>query len=313
MSTVPKVSKAPAPPERAAPPTNHALYDMWEGVRSALTALPAHFRSETVISGLRATDIFTLSATLGAAIEDQVVATLNAMRPVWDPDSDYPLFRFVRQPQTFPDVLLTSRGPDRTKPSEIAFGIELKGWYLLAKEGEPSFRYQVTSAACTELDLIVVVPWFLSNIISGVPKVVQPYIEFAGYAAVYRNYHWQHLRVPKGDSGIDSPTAVKPYPVKSDQIADRPHEDGGGNFGRFARTGLMDEYIASVNDEPIAGIEARYWRQFFKLFQENDDPSRIAAVFKRMRDELGRESRALDDAAFGLQLLEAIRLEFGLD
>jgi hypothetical protein len=275
--------------------------------------LPAHFKSETSISGLRATDIFTLSATLGAAIEDQVVATLNAMRPVWDPDGAYPLMRFVRQAQTFPDVLLTTYGATETPGREIAFGVELKGWYLLAKESEPSFRYQVTPAACSDLDLIVVVPWYLSNIISGVPKVLPPYIELARYAAEYRNFHWQHLRTTASDSKIDSPTNVLPYPVKSDQISDRPKSDGGGNFGRFARTGLMDKYIAAVDREPIAGIEARYWRQFFAMFQERDDPIRIAAVFKRMKDELETRPATGDASTFGLQLLEAIRTEFGLD
>lgn len=306
-------AKPPPRPEPHPPVATHPLFAMWDGVRSALTALPAHFRSETSISGLRATDIFTLSATLGAAIEDQVVATLNSMRPVWDPDGDYPLFRFVRQAQTFPDVLLTSRVPDKTKDSEIAFGIELKGWYLLAKEGEPSFRYQVTSAACSHLDLIVVVPWFLSSVISGVPKVLQPYIELARYAAEFRNYHWQQLRVAKSDTRIESPTGVKPYPIKSEQILDRPKQDAGGNFGRFARTGLMDQYMATVNDEPIAGIEARYWRQFFKMFQEHDDPAHIASVLKRLQDQLKTGRGKGEESSFGLQLLEAIRTEFDLE
>ncbi|MFQ5827536.1 MAG: hypothetical protein ACE5JD_00075 [Candidatus Methylomirabilia bacterium] len=52
------------------------------------------------------TDIFTLNAALGATIEEQVVATLNALRPVWDPDKKLQTFGFVRQTQTFPDVLL---------------------------------------------------------------------------------------------------------------------------------------------------------------------------------------------------------------
>ena len=38
-------------------------------------------------------------------------------------------------------------------------GIELKGWYVLAKEKEPSFRYKVTPAVCAPADLLVVVPW----------------------------------------------------------------------------------------------------------------------------------------------------------
>jgi hypothetical protein len=48
-------------------------------------------------------------------------------------------------------------------------GIELKGWYVLAKEKEPSFRYKVTLTVCAPADLLVVVPWALSNVISGRP------------------------------------------------------------------------------------------------------------------------------------------------
>lgn len=53
-----------------------------------------------------ASDILTLNSALGATIEEQVVATLNTLRPVWDPDKQYQTYGFVRQPQTFPDVLL---------------------------------------------------------------------------------------------------------------------------------------------------------------------------------------------------------------
>ena len=40
------------------------------------------------------------------------------------------------------------RGADT---SAIAMGIELKGWYLLSKEGVGSFRFQVTPAACSDI------------------------------------------------------------------------------------------------------------------------------------------------------------------
>lgn len=70
----------------------------------------------------------------------------------------------------------------------------MKGWYLLAKEGEPSFRFRITSAACAKQDLIVIVPCVLDNVISGSPILYEPFIESARYAAEYRNYHWQHLR-----------------------------------------------------------------------------------------------------------------------
>ena len=66
---------------------------------------------------------------------------------------------------------------------DVALGIELKGWYLLSKEREPSFRYTVTPSACAPQDLLVVVPWHLKNVLSGEPVVYEPYIEQAHYVA----------------------------------------------------------------------------------------------------------------------------------
>ena len=114
-------------------------------VRDALLALPGYFASTTHIEGLAAADLFSLNTVLGAAIEVQVVQTLNRTRDVWDPDDEWPLHRFDRQAQTFPDVLLRRRNDEGCY--DTALGIELKGWYMLAKEAEPSFRYQVSPLA----------------------------------------------------------------------------------------------------------------------------------------------------------------------
>lgn len=281
----------------ASPPPEPAIdesdwrFPLWQRVKDALLALPAYFSTETRIEGLRATDIFTLSATLGATIEDQVVVTLNGMRPVWDPDSSFQEYHFVRRPQTFPDVRLVKLTGEG---ESIAFGIELKGWYLIAKEGVPSFRYKVSPAACTDWDLLVVVPWFLSNVISGKPKVLVPFVHSAQHAAAYRNYWWQHVKQSTDSTEIKSPEDASPYPTKADKISDRPVSDEGGNFGRFARTGLMDAYKTQVNNEPIAGIGADYWRRFLNLFQEQStDENILKALAKINADEL--ETDDLDD------------------
>lgn len=310
---VDKPAAPPQPPPRLAPSAALPFYDVWQRVRDALMALPGYFRSETSITGLHATDIFTLGATLGATIEDQVVSTLNAMRAVWDPDEKYALFRFIRQPQTFPDVLLARRTLGESATAEIAFGIELKSWYLLAKEAEPSFRYLATARACADLDLLVIVPWFLSNVISGSPVVLEPYIESSQYAALYRNFFWSHVRQAKGDASIVVPKDIQPYPKKSDNISDHATQDTGKNFGRIARTGLIESYVERMKRELVAGIEARYWLQFFKMFQEHDDPGKIAAVFKRLEKEIGADSGGRDASSFGLSLLDAVRQQFSLD
>ncbi len=135
----------PVEPKRNPPHSDGTVYEVYTRVREALFALPTYFRSDTSIEGILATDIFTLNAAFGATIEDQVVSTLNRMREVWDPDEKFMYHRFVRQSQTFPDVLLKrdTSGTDKSE-GEILLGIELKSWYLLAKEEEPSFRFQVT-------------------------------------------------------------------------------------------------------------------------------------------------------------------------
>lgn len=267
-------------PSRPSLPKNWKHADIYKRVREAILALPSYFRTSTNIEGISATDIFTLNTALGATIENQVVNTLNQMRTAWDPDEKYLLYSFVRQPQTFPDVLLKRAS---TEQQEIILGIELKGWYLLAKEAEPSFRFQVTPAACAPQDLIVVVPWALNNVISGSPQVFQPYIEAASYAAEYRNYHWKHLRQTSSDSRISQPSKVSSYPRKSDQIADKPTSDSGGNFGRFARTGIMDSYLTVAKATLLCGIPAQNWLEFFKIFQDQKSPDQIRGEILRLK------------------------------
>lgn len=249
------------------------------------------------MEGISAVDIFTLNAALGATIENQVVATLNQMRSVWDPGSEYVQYAFVRQAQTFPDVLLRRVAGSGAGLATPLLGIELKGWYLLAKEAEPSFRFSVTPAACAPHDLIVVVPWALTNVISGAPIVFAPYVESARYAAEFRNHHWEHLRDAKGDAGIKLPTGVHPYPRKSDAISDVPHSDTGGNFGRFARTGIMDAYLALAKQELLAGIRAEHWLGFFKLFQDQKEAGVITSEIEKLRRKLSAGDMPANDRA----------------
>jgi hypothetical protein len=250
-------------------PTNWTHFELWKRVREALFSLPLHFKSSTVIEGILANDIFTLNSALGATIEEQVGATLNVLRPVWDPDKQYQAYGFVRQPQTFPDVLLRKQ----TDGQEVLMGIELKGWYILAKEGVPSFRFTVSPLACNPWDLIAVVPWVLSNVLSGSPIVHSVFIDQARYTAEQRNYYWQYERHAAGNTGIQLATGIGPYPLKSDKIADRPNADGGGNFGRLARYGIMKEYVQRIMATEIRGIPTVEWLKFFQRYSRQDGQS----------------------------------------
>jgi hypothetical protein len=272
---------APAAPSRALPEPGDEHYQLYKDVREAISSLPIYFRTETHISGIMATDLHTLNSVLGATIEEQVVRTLNLIRNTWDSEEKYALYTFVRQAQTFPDVLLR-----KTSTDEILLGIELKGWYLLAKEAEPSLRFQATSAACAQRDLIVVVPWVLGNVISGSPILFELFVESAKYAAEYRNYHWRWIRETKQDTRIEIPKGVGPYPSKADQVLDKPHSDGGGNFGRLARTGMMDSYMQKLNEVQLCGIKTIYWRQFLKAFQESTTDAEARLALERLRQRV---------------------------
>ncbi len=255
------------PPEGMEPRDDYEHFELFKAVKKAIYSLPSSFKSSLNIHGVLATDLFAFNSSLGATIEQQVVDALNGLRSVWDQNQKYALYQFERQPQTFPDVVLKTRAPD-VKPY-ILMGIELKGWYILAKEREPSFRYKVTPAVCAPSDLLVVVPWALENVISGSPIVFKPFMMGARHAAQYRNWYWECKRKGSSVRTIRISDAAQYYPAKSDMISDRPESDGGGNFGRLARSGVMENYITELFTEKLAGIQLSAWQQFLSIFTES--------------------------------------------
>lgn len=254
----------PPKPQPNPPANTWSHYALWQLVQESLRALPGYFQSKTNVEGMLATDIFTLNSPLSATIEEQVVATLNLMRPLWDPDKEYQSYSFVRQSQTFPDVLLRRK----TNGQNIILGIELKGWYLLGKEAMPTYRFTASPSACALPDLICVVPWTLSNVLAGAPVVYSPWIELARYSAEKRNYYWEYERNAKADKSIKLSQGVGPYPVRTDKISDVPMHDGGGNFGRLARYGIMQDFIGESLQMKIRGIPALDWVNFFGKHNE---------------------------------------------
>lgn len=302
------VTALPPMPMEAVLPEGDPRTKLHDNVREALAALPFHFQSPINIEGLNATDLFSLNTLLGSAIEVQAVENLNRMRDVWDRDEEWLEYGFVRFPQSFPDVRLVKR----TDHSHPVLGIEMKGWYLLSKEGEPSFRYKATAAASSPWDLIAVVPWSLTNVLSGKPRVHDVFVRQSRYAAEMRTYYWEHGR--KGDASnrditITEPDDVSPYPPAGAAISDKPGSDSGGNFGRIARvSGLMSEWLDVSLDTPLAGIAARHWIDFLSVFSESGDGDavkrRIAAMLRTHESSLSDE-QALEIVS---RLVELTRL-----
>jgi hypothetical protein len=246
-------------------------------LRTALLGLPSYFDFEQPIGGINATDLFNLNNLLGASIEGKVVTALNGQRALWDPDGEWHGFVFERQSQAFPDVRLIRK--EVGAPPTIALGIELKGWFLLSKEGKPSFRFPTSPAACADHDLLCVVPWYLDNVLSGNPVAATPYVVSAKLAAESRNYYWMYLRDvknPDEDRSISTPSTAAPYPTKDTEISDVPAYDKGKNFGRVARSpGLMKPFITASNDIEVLGITIRDWYMFLKAHTDKADPDKV--------------------------------------
>ncbi|MDR1571827.1 MAG: hypothetical protein LBS32_04815 [Clostridiales Family XIII bacterium] len=273
-------------------PHDNSKTQLVERLIAAIHAVPFYFDSTTVIEGVEAGDLFSLNTVLGSTIEVQTVSVLNKLRNIWDPNSELSNYAFRRSSQSFPDVRLVNT---LSLEAEPLFGIELKGWYVLTKEKAPTFRYRVTPDACSEFDLLVVIPWHLSNVLSGKPVICEPFVINAKYAAMARNHYWVNMRETTLDTAIVSPENVFPYPRASAEISDKPKNDSGGNFGRIARVnGLMDDFISSTLRNSIAGIPAIYWIDFFITFIDNHTRESIEQDIKtklaRISNECGNST-----------------------
>ena len=298
---------APPPPTESILDPNDPRTTLQTRLRTVLFGLPAYFKFDNTVAGINATDLFNLNSLLGASIESEVVNALNAQRKLWDPEDEWQGYVFERQSQTFPDVRLVKKNFEK-KP-EIAIGIELKGWFLMAKEGKPSFRFTTSAAACAAHDLLVVVPWYLDNVLSGRAVIAQPYVVSAKLAAESRNYYWQYSRNVRDageDRSITTPLSATPYPTKDVEIADIPAHDPGHNFGRVARSpGLMKPWIDETNQTLVLGIRVGDWYKFFKTHTDNADLERVSANLS-MALEKSQEEKSEAKAQEVAALIESL-------
>ncbi len=265
--------------------------DLYKAVYDTLFALPGFFKSELKITGVLATDLYTFNSALGATIENQIVDSLNELREEWDRDNRYRTYRFIRQAQRFPDVIL--RGSTPEKENDVILGIELKGWYALAKEREPSFRFTASPNVCAPWDLLCVFPWTLSEVISGTPQLFNPFVTGAKYAAEYRNWYWQHGMSGKSDKTINFAALNQFYPASKSEMNDQPLSDSGNNFGRLARYGILDEYMNQLRQEKLSGIPIDAWQRFLSFFKEERQDENISRDIDRLLFEVGKATPAL--------------------
>lgn len=276
-------------PERELPDSKWQHYEVWKHIYDLLESLPNYFKSEIVIRGINVTDIYSVGSLFSTVIESQIVDILNRLRDNWDKDNKYSNYSFVRQSQTFPDILFANV----QNPDDVIFGIELKAWYVFSKESEPSFRFTVDPDTCATPDLLVVIPWLLSDVVAGSPILLFPYIEQSKYAAEYRNYYWKNSRE---NTGIRSTEIIRPpvefrrhYPKSKVESSDKAEGDKGNNFGRIARAGLLDEFLLKVKSISYLGIRVTHWMKFFKAMSENRTSAEIDRELNSILETIAKD------------------------
>lgn len=247
-------------------------YTLTQQLRNvAFPSLPVGCDIQNSYSGILATDLFSLNTLLGSMIESKVVLFLNAHRHLWD-DGPWTEYHFIRSGESFPDVRLVRKSNNR----DVVLGIELKSWFILSKEGEPSFRYRTAAEACDPADLLCIVPWYLSDAVCGKPLLLSPWVFPARAAAEASKRYWLLERQTEKpmtltERSLDTPPGVRPYMDNArDKTNYRPTNDGGNNFGRLARTGIMSEFVTETLQTDILGIPADNWRLFLKAHTDSN-------------------------------------------
>lgn len=285
-------------PNRKSPAPEWEHYELWDKITKIIYTLPNYFETEIFIRGINVPDLYSIGGVFSAAIESNLVELLNKTRNIWDLNNYYSNFYFLRQAQTFPDVLLI----DVSNPKNVLLGIELKAWYVLSKEGEPSFRFKIDPDACSEADLLVVFPWLLSDVTVGRPKLLPPYIELAKYVAESRNFYWQENRKKEGKNGeIKRPELQyrRPFPLAKQNASDQAIDDKGGNFGRIARSGqgnLMETYLSEIRNIEWLGIKLKYWIQILKTLAEGRDEQTIESSLSKVLNNAKANKELSEDS-----------------
>ena len=241
----------------------------------ALRAVPGIYSSGLRLDGVPATDLCGAQALIASGVEREVRDCLNRLRHIWDPDGDYADCEFVRFPESFPDVRLMRDG-------EPIIGVELKTWYLLAKEGEPTCRFKASVNACSDADILCIYPWCWSEVIVGSPRLFTPWIARAREVAEIRNDAWD------GKVHIARTT---PYPPARSRCCDTPVlNPESTSWGRVARIpGLMRDWVDATLETQLSGIPARYWLAFLSLFKEAAQASAIKRGLERISRDVGSD------------------------
>jgi hypothetical protein len=85
-------------------------------------------------------------------------------------------------------------------------------------------------------------------------------------------------------------------------INDVPFADTGGNFGRIARSRVLDDYVKAMQASLLCGVSVKHWHEFFLALSQGskkgDTAKKLHDAFARITKDVTTES-ALHHSAKG--------------
>lgn len=183
---------------------------------------------------------------VGQAVEDAVVSRLNAAADEWKPVGKQ--WTFGRNTVQFPDIMLVDENADAVGKHRILFHIEVKTWYVFARDLITA-RFN-TAPSCIKSDaLLLVFPWYMTQLVHGVPRVLKPLVYPAKELALRRDTVWVtgvrrrnrksrskfRVMVPAADSFFANTASNHNVKSEAYQRKGRTWVKDSDNFGKIHR------------------------------------------------------------------------------
>jgi hypothetical protein len=211
---------------------------------------------------------------VGQGIENTLVQHLNnAAYEKWSKQDQN--LQFARNTVQFPDLLLVDEEKD-----ECFLHVEVKSWYIFASDPITA-RFHTAPEYIKDDCLLVVFPWYMTEIVSGTPKLLSPLVGSAKELAERRDQVWidgYQGRADPGTKKVETPppghlwdNPINQHNIKSIGYQRSSTEDNweieSDNFGKVYRFyhPLTYDLKDDAYGKHVKGKEVSEWREILDL------------------------------------------------
>lgn len=214
---------------------------------------------------------------VGQGLEEAVVAWLNERADEWRPEGTD--WFFARNTVQFPDIVLVEPDSDAPGKYRVLFHMEVKTWYVFAKDLITA-RFH-TAPSCIKPDaLLLVFPWYMTEVVYGVPFVLAPLAYNARELADRRDKVWAGGGKRQADRGevstkfkvsVPDPDDFFTFNVNTQNVKSEAYQltaagawvKDADNFGKIHRFyyGPIYDFESTTLGHTLKGRTLKRWRK----------------------------------------------------